>query len=228
MVKMMERGRNSSQQNDGNKDGTFGIKALLSAMDEATFSDSLLDDMLSTYKAVLAETGDAEIEQAYQSATEQLPKVLNDQQREMLTELELLYRMESKIALRISFSRGLYACFQHCFVKKNACTFEGLVLNQMLTVPEMERFPDYAQTRAEANALALKLGTTLDPFSREHLTSVEYCWDERSFGMLRYGYRLGYCAAQSIIMDIDPSQQPRLVEQGWRIAGELGLFMTPP
>ena len=68
----------------------------------------------------------------------------------------------------------------------------------------MERFPELHRNRAFLNELLEELTAELSPTRRKQLTTYSLVWDERIKGILRYGYRLGYAAAQSITLEVDP------------------------
>ena len=70
----------------------------------------------------------------------------------------------------------------------------------------MERFPELSKNKSFRNDLLKELTAELRPTRRKQLTAYSLMWDERIKGMLRYGFRLGYAAGQSIILDIDPPQ----------------------
>ena len=122
------------------------------------------------------------------------------------------------IALRIALERGVYAGFQNFFQRgTKLLTFESFVLDKLLTVPEMKQFPDYYEARMKVNELETKLADHLDPFSREHLTSITYAWEERTMSMLRYGFMLGYQRAVEIIGQVEPESAGRMAEARWRV-----------
>ena len=142
----------------------------------------------------------------------------------MLENLEVLCSDEAKIAFRIAFERGQYAGFQHFFQHDaEPLTFEGFVLDKILTMPEMKQFPDYCEARDKVNELESELSDKLDPFSREHLTSITSGWEERSMAMLRYGFALGHQAAVNVIRGAAPEQAARMTQAGWRAAKETGM-----
>ena len=70
-------------------------------------------------------------------------------------------------------------------------------------VENMEQFPELSKNKSFRSELLEELNAELGPTRRKQLTAYSKMWDERIQGMLRYGYRLGYAAGQSIILDID-------------------------
>ena len=97
------------------------------------------------------------------------------------------------------------------------------MLDKMLTLPEMKQFPDYSEARSKVNELETELADQLDPFSREHLTSITSAWEERTMAMLRYGFALGHQAAVEVIRSTAPEQAARMTQAGWRAAKETGM-----
>ena len=76
--------------------------------------------------------------------------------------------------------------------------------------------------------MARELEEACDPFSREHVISIECAWDERCFAMLRLGFRLGVCNEQKRITKKHPEVRKELIQVGWQLAGEIRLFIPPP
>ena len=91
------------------------------------------------------------------------------------------------------------------------------MLDKLLTVPQMKQFPDYYNARMKVNELETNLADQLDPFSREHLTSITYAWEERTMSMLRYGLALGYQKAAEIIDQIEPEAAGRVTQAWWKV-----------
>ena len=200
------------------------LRASIDSMAEGAFSDLLLESMLKLYIAEWERRGWPEAENDYNSSMEQLPKVLTEDQFKRWKAVEQLYVKEAKLSIRIAFSRGVYAAFQHCFDPSTDCTYEHLVLDgTVVESRSMVRFPDYFENRTQINRMLEQLTDELDPFSGEQLTGFACAWDERNYGMLRYGYRLGYFTAQSIMLEIDPSLRTKLAKHSWRTAGEINL-----
>ena len=88
---------------------------------------------------------------------------------------------------------------------------------------KMKQFPDYHDARMKVNELETDQANQLDPFSREHLTSITYAWEERTTAMLRYGFALGHQEAVAVIQGAAPEQAARMTQAGWRTAKETGM-----
>jgi hypothetical protein len=182
------------------------------------FSDSLIDELLVTYWSDMENAGTFDIENQYQVGKDRLASVLTPEQQRATEHLDMLCRIEAEIALHISFERGLYAGFQHFFQRDaEPLTFEHFVLDKLLTVPEMKQFPDYYEARMKVNELETQLADQLDPFSREHLTSITYAWEERTTAMLRYGFALGYHKSADVIRQVEPELAGRVTEACWKV-----------
>ena len=183
--------------------------------------EALLAELLDKFRQETAQNGLAQIEEDYEIGRERLSAVLTSDQLKQLDTLESSCAEEAVIALRIALERGIFAGFQHFFQRDTEpLTFEGFVLDKLLTVPEMKQFPDYCEARSKVNELETELADQLDSFSQEHLTSITSAWEERSLAMLRYGFSLGQRAAADIIRRVAPEQAARMIEPSWRVAQE--------
>ena len=191
------------------------------------FSDSLIDELLVIYWSDMDNAGTLDIENQYQMGKDRLASVLTPEQQRETEHLDMLCRIEAEIALHISFERGLYAGFQHFFQRDaEPLTFEHFVLDKLLTVPEMKQFPDYYEARLKVNKLETELADQLDPFSREHLTSITYAWEERTMAMLRYGYALGHRAAENAVISVEESMIFQTVEDYWEVIEGTGSTVS--
>lgn len=188
------------------------------ALSSAGWQQILFCVLLEQHQQEVEENGLAKCEEDYLVGWERLSGVLSHEQMELLEKLEGYCEEQALIALRIALERGLYAGFQNFFrPDAEPLTFEQFVLDKLLTVPEMKQFPDYYDARMKANELETKLSDQLDPFSREHLTSITYAWEERTMAMLRYGFALGYQKAVDIIGQVDPESAGRVTEACWKV-----------
>ena len=185
--------------------------------------EALLDVLLEEFRQEAEQNGMAQIEEDNKTGWERLSALLHGKQADMLEELDVLCSDEAMIAFRIAYERGQYAGFQHFFQRDTEpLTFEGFVLDKILTVPEMKQFPDYYEAKMKVNELETELADQLDPFSREHLISITSAWEERSLAMLRYGFALGHQAATDVIRGVAPEQAAWMIEPSWRITRDTG------
>ena len=188
------------------------------ALSSVGWQQTLFRVLLEQYQQEVEENGLAKCEEDYITGWERLPGVLTHEQMEVLEELESHCEDEALIALRIALERGVYDGFHNFFQRETEpLTFEHFVLDKLLTVPEMKQFPDYYEARMKVNELETELADQLDPFSREHLTSITYAWEERVMAMLRYGFALGYQRAVDIIGKVEPKSAGRMAAAWWKV-----------
>ena len=199
-------------------------KAIRDVLWSADVQEALQSALLKAFQREMQENGLIQIENDYENGWKRLSAVLHGKQVNLLEDLEVHCSDEAKVAFRIAFERGQYAGFQHFFQRDTEpLTFEAFVLNEILTLPEMKQFPDYCEARSKVNELETELADQLDPFSREHLTSITSAWEERCMAMLRYGFALGHQAAVEVIRGAAPEQAARMTQAGWRAAKETGM-----
>lgn len=181
------------------------IRNELTAMAERMFSDDLLDTILAAYKEEMDDAECGISEEEYRKGAKVLSSALNERQKSDLSEMERLCNENIKYALRFGFMRGVYAGFQQHFTEDSAeQPFHKLVENQLLTEPQMERYPEYCQRRDDANELYHTLEKQLPDNLKEHIISIYAAWDNRLYGVLRYAFYLGYRYALSAVKDVAP------------------------
>ena len=184
-------------------EGEDWVKAALSSMRDAALSDTLVYSILRQIREENGKNGCSEEEQKRIQTIEQLQNRLTRTQLSTFGIIEQLYMKEATMCLQISFPRGIYAAFQHRFDSNKDCTLERLVMESLEDVESMERFPELSKNKSFRNDLLKELTAELRPTFRKQLTVYSRVWDERIKDVMRYGYRLGYAAGQSIILDID-------------------------
>jgi hypothetical protein len=196
----------SGRNNLFSSEGEDWEEAVLSAMRDSTLSDALVYSILRQIREENKNNGCSEKEQEQIQAIEQLQKRLTRTQLSAFGIIEQLYMKEATMCLQTSFPRGIYAAFQHRFDSNEECTFERLVMEPLESGESMEQFPEISKNKSFRNELLEELTTELRPTRRKQLTAYSKMWDERIKGVMRYGFRLGYAAAQSIILDVEPPQ----------------------
>lgn len=194
----------SGRNNLFSSEGEDWEEAALSSMRDATLSDALVYSILRQIREENEKNGCSEKEQERIQAIEQLQKRLTRTQLSTFGIIEQLYMKEAIMCLQFAFPRGIYAAFQHCSDKNEDCTFERLVIEPLENCESVERFPELHRNRAFLNELTEELTAELRPTFRKQLTVYSHVWDERIKGVMRYGYRLGYAAGQSIILEVAP------------------------
>ena len=193
----------SGQNNLFSSEGEDWEEAVLSSMRDAALSDALVYSILRQIREENKNNGCSEEEQDRIQAIEQLQKRLTRTQLSTFGIIEQLYMKEATMSLQIAFPRGIYAAFQHCFCPNENSTSERLAMEPLESGESMECFPELSKNKSFRSELLEELNAELGPTRRKQLTAYSKMWDERIQGMLRYGYRLGYAAGQSIILDID-------------------------
>jgi hypothetical protein len=196
------------------------------ALSSAGWQQTFFHVMLEQYQQEVEENALAQCEADYLIGWERLSGVLSHEQMEQLEELERHCEDETLIALRIALERGVFAGFQDFFrADVEPLTFEHFVEDKLLTVPQMMQFPDYYEARMKVNELETELADQLDPFSREHLTSITYAWEERTMAMLRYGFALGYQEALEVIGQVEPKRQTQMAGSVLPSSREAGMIL---
>ena len=172
-------------------------------MRDAALSDALVYSILRQIREENEKSGCFEKEQERIQAIEQLPKRLTRTQLSTFGIIEQLYMKEATMCLQFAFPRGIYAAFQHCFDPNGNSTFERLVMEPLPNVDNMERFPELSKNKSFRNELLEELTAELRSTRRKQLDAYSLAWDERIKGVMRYGFRLGYAAGQSIMLEVD-------------------------
>ena len=196
----------SGRNNLLSSEGEDWEEAALVSMRDAALSDGLVYSILRQIQSESVKNGCSEKEQERIQTIEQLQKRLTRTQLSTFGIIEQLHMKEATMCLQIAFPRGIYAAFQHRFSPNENNTLERSVMEPLANGDSMERFPELHRNRAFLNKLLDELKAELRPTLRKLLTSYVSAWDERIQGILRYGYRLGYAAGQSIMLEVDPPQ----------------------
>ena len=196
----------SGQNNLFFSEGRDWEEAALISMRDAALSDALVYSILRQIREENKNNGCSEEEQERIQAIEQLQKRLTRTQLSTFGIIGQLYMKVATMSLQIAFQRGIYAAFQHRFSPNENGTFERLVMEPLESGESMERFPELHRNRVFLNELTEELTAELRPTFRKQLTVYSLVWDERIKGVMRYGFRLGYAAGQSIMLEVEPPQ----------------------
>lgn len=202
----------------------MSVKETLSAMMERAFCEELFDAILHDYQEEMKRIDYKVCEEDYERASAGLPERLTAEQLEQVAEAERRYKVETRINLRIGFKRGLYAGF--VLVDKRdefRNSFTTLVMKEEVTKHSAGDFYEAREQKVSANHILDQFDDNGDSFTQEHLASITAAWEERSYAALRYGFNLGYHAAQSVLSDVDIKRHKEMQLNGWEIAEELLL-----
>lgn len=199
-------------------------KAIVTELEERALGEELFQTILAAYQVEMEQSGFGMVEEDYQQASEILASFLSPEQQERLARAEEMLKQETMLNIKIGFRRGMYAGMRITgTVDFHSISFTTLVLTPMDAESKSECFTQAEEKRAWATQFLSILMEEVDPFTAEHLTSIESAWDERSFAALRYGFHLGFHTAQAIAVGVNPKHQQSMILNGWKLAGELNL-----
>lgn len=187
-------------------------------------SECLVEWILSRYSVEMAEIGYTSMFENEENARIVLQSACESQQ-EQFRALEAARRNQMKSAMILGIQYGLFVGFKQYFVKDyTGHPFEELFGRTVQPNSEGQYTKYHITLREAANKAVEELGGNLDPFSREHLISIEVANEEREFGILRYAFLLGYHAAHEIICDIELQDAfLRIAEKVWQTEYEFGF-----
>lgn len=199
-------------------------KTIVSELEERALGEELFQTILTAYQEEMEQSGFGMVEDDYRQASEILSSFLTHDQRERLAMAEDMFKQETMLNIKIGFYRGMYAGMRMTgTVDFNSISFTTLILTPMDAEHKHECFTQAEEKRAWATQFLTMLSAEVDPFTAEHLVSIESAWDERSFAALRYGFHIGFHAAQAVAVGINPKHQQSMILNGWKLAGELNL-----
>ncbi len=200
------------------------MKKILEDLEQMALGEELFQTILTAYREEMEQSGFSMVEEDYRQASEILASFLSPNQQERLARAEDMFKQETMLNIKNSFHRGMYAGMKLTGkVDFNSISFTTLVLTPMDAESKQECFTQAEEKRAWATQFLTMLSAEVDPFTAEHLVSIESAWDERSFAALRYGFHIGFHAAQSIAISVNPKHQQSMILNGWKLAGELNL-----
>lgn len=200
----------------------------LKAIDDRLFCNDLIERAVSAYKQEINDDLMNVNEKEFEEGMKFLSSVLTIEQKAKLSEMEKLFIENINYAFRFAFMRGLYAGFQQYFVQDTTKNpFEDLVINQLLTNPNMKKYIEYSDRLESINSIYHILTDSLDTDSREHVTSIYLGWDNRLYGILWQAFYLGYRYSLSAIDTVEPNGiQISMVEKILVTEHEIGLTKT--
>lgn len=200
------------------------MKKILEDLEQMALGEELFQTILTVYRKEMEQSGFGMVEEDYRQASEILSSFLTPDQRERMARAEEMFKQETLLNIKNGFRRGMYAGMRMTGkVDFNSISFTTLILTPMNAESKSECFTQAEEKRAWATQFLTMLASEVDPFTAEHLTSIESAWDERSFAALRYGFHFGFHAAQAVAVGINPKHQQSMILNGWKLAGELNL-----
>ena len=175
----------------------MNFKTELKAMRERMFTPELLEEIVA---ACQLEPEEYELLREPLEERDALLSVLDGKQRTALLKAERLYAENNAYALRFAFPQGVYAGFEQLFASAAPeDPFETYIVKRILTYPGMALHTGYCQKREQINGRFAKVEQQFPVEDRELLTDLQCAWDNRLYGVLRYGFYLGYRYAYSIL-----------------------------
>ncbi|HIR87189.1 MAG TPA: hypothetical protein IAC00_08635 [Candidatus Limivicinus faecipullorum] len=188
----------------------MNITVELSSIREYMFNDRLVDSLMDAYSREMQAQGYTIVQEEYAQGKAALVRALSDEQLAVLEKAEGLCRENMKYAVEFAFFQGSCGFFQQLFSKDGPeRPFQGLVVEEILTLPGLARHEDYFKKRQEINRLFDSLSSQLSSWHRDNLTSVETFWDEQLYGVLRHAFYLGYRRAMDSVKYSAGTQPPR-------------------
>lgn len=146
----------------------------LTALHERMFTTEMPDILLDAYHIEMELRGFTIPEDDYKRGKAVLEHSLTDGQKNALLEIESSWEKNIKQAVGIVFLRGLYAGFQKAFVPDAPeDPFQALVVDEILTMPNMQHYTDYYSERKKALMRYNNLYDQVNDIAQDHLTSIE-------------------------------------------------------
>lgn len=203
----------------------MNFKNELAAMQERMFTPELLEEMEAAYRPELE---DYELNWETLEEKAVLLPALTAEQKAALLEAEKLCRENISYALRFSFSQGVYAGFEQFFAQEAPeDAFDIYIENQIMTMPGMKRHVGYCQKREQVNDLFAQVEQQLDEETQAHVTDLYSAWDNRLYGVVRYGFYLGFRYAFSTIDTATPlGSKGKRVGKILKMEHALGFLQT--
>lgn len=175
----------------------------LAALHGRMFTTEMPDILLDAYHMEMELQGFTIPEDDYKKGKAVLEHSLTDEQKDTLRSIEASWEKSMKQAVGLGFLRGLYAGFQKAFAPDvPEDPFQTLVVDELLTMPNMQHHTEYYNERQKALLMSSFLYDQINSFMQIHLTSIESAWDERLYGVLRYAFNVGYKHALSLVDEI--------------------------
>lgn len=204
----------------------MNVKKELEAIKDRIFTEELLETVLAAYRQEMEEIGYGVSEKEYAQGKGALASVLDQEQKALLAKAERACWEDLAWGLRLAFDRGVFAGFQQYFVPDApANPFQKLIMDG--TKPYKPRCTEGPAGEEEADSLFPRLHGQLDEGAQEHLVSIEAAWEDRLYGVLRYGFYMGYRASLSVIQELFPAEGfLNMVGKVFLTEHELGLTET--
>ena len=200
----------------------MNVKEILEGMAARAFSSSFLDGVCELYDA--RDNGSTEAD--YETGMAQLERILNDDQKVDLKEMEQAYEARRNYASVYGFKCGLYGAFRQHFSKHvdKDGGFQDLVCNDLLMQPKMQRHHENYANIEHCNSLDATISETINEADQEHLVSIGCAWQQRIYNAAMDGFYCGYRAAYDLMEAIHPLTKVENVDQILTMEYHLGYI----
>lgn len=193
----------------------MNLQDRLTALHKRMFTAEMPDILLDAYHLEMELRGFTIPEDDYKKGKAMLEHGLTDEQKNTLHGIESSWEKNMKWSVGFGFLRGLYAGFQKAFVPDAPeDAFQTLVVDEFLTMPNMQHYTEYSNEREKALMRYSYLYEQVNDFLQSHLTSIESVWDERLYGVLRYSFSVGYKHALSLVNEIQYRKPGEVIKFG--------------
>ena len=193
----------------------MNLQDRLTVLQERMFTAEMPDILLDAYHLEMELRGFTIPEDDYKNGKAVLEHSLTDEQKNALHEIESSWEKNMKQAVCFGFLRGLYAGFQKAFVPNTPeDSFQTLVVDELLTMPNMQHYTEYSKVREKALMRYSYLYEQVNDFLQSHLTSIESAWDERLYGVLRYAFNSGCRQSLSLVNKIQYRKPGEVIKFG--------------
>lgn len=200
----------------------------LKAMEKRMLTKELREEIYATYEKELELLGCKEAPVDFERTMADLRERLNEEQRALLEEMAELWEKSLDFVMHDAFYQGLYTGFEAQIAPEMGTRVaHERVLDRLETAEGMKQIPNFGRWRRRINELYEQLDDQLTVRSRRCLEIVDDVWEDRIYGLMRYGFYLGYRYALFTWKQVSPwSEDDELVKRTLMIEHELGLTLT--
>ncbi len=178
------------------------VKDLLSGMENRAIDAQFHTDIRSLYET--KDYGDTEPD--CKKGYVQLLRLLTEEQKMSLEQMEQAYNRRRNYAAQYSFKCGIFGAFRQFFgySKANDGGFDDLVCQDLLMQPGMQRHHENYANIELCNEIDRAIMDTLSEENKEHMVSIACAWQQRVYSAAFDGFYCGYRAAYDLMEGINP------------------------
>lgn len=130
-------------------------------------------------------------EPEYTESKAALEKVLSDEQKTVLAELEKSWHKNVMWAATFGFFQGIRASDRMTSMDEEEALFDKFIVTKVLTNPNIKDYPQYYDEHKHTLQLSASLEAQLDDEGKAHLVSIDCAWDEKLYRTLRDVFHMG-------------------------------------